>query len=117
VVARVTDDNDITAALDAAALCFGEPRSAVAAWLLKEPRAFQEELKKRWPKRVPWRRVALGLHKIGIGDRNGKPLTGSALRDAWYRVRVMLKEQGEDWVEFDRPPRGSVRLKRRKANV
>lgn len=112
----MADDDDIASALDAAALYVGEPRSAATAWLLKDPRAFQEELKKRWPNRKPWRRIALGLHKkVGLADKDGKPLTGRALQDAWYRVRVFLKEQGADWVEFDKPPRGKVRLvKRRK---
>jgi hypothetical protein len=59
--------------------------------------------------------LAVSLHEeFGIGDRNGKPLTGRALCQAWYRVRVYLKECGEDWVEFRDPPRGKVRLVKRK---
>jgi hypothetical protein len=89
--------------------------SPVAQWLLTNAREFAAEMER--VRRPNWAKLAQTLYEQqSVGGESGA-VSGRALRDAWYRVRLYLAERGEEWVEFKEPPRGrgARRVKRKKA--
>lgn len=84
-------------------------------WLLTNAREFSAELARVG--RPNWPQLARVLYeKRSVGGRDG-PVTGRALRDTWYRVRLYLRDRGEGWVEIKDPPRGMPRKGRRRKVV
>jgi hypothetical protein len=78
------DDDDYVGALRRA---IDETTDSIQlyAWMRTRYAAFQALLAET--RRPDWRRIAIGLAKVGVTDGNGNPPTAATARQTWWKVR------------------------------